>query len=55
MAASRTPHGVGKSGSPTPREITPDMVWARSKNFRIPDGGTASTMRESGLPGGVTA
>ena len=29
---------VTKSGSPTPREITPFIFAAKSKNFRIPDG-----------------
>ena len=30
--------GVGKSGSPTPRLITPSSSCAISKNFLIPDG-----------------
>src|SRR5215213_2768522 len=35
--------GVVKSGSPTPRLITSGMVAMTSKNFRMPDGGTART------------
>ncbi len=43
IPASRITSGVGKSGSPTPREITSCMVAAMSKNLRIPDGLMACT------------
>ena len=35
-------HGVVKSGSPTPSEITPSVDAIRSKNFRIPDDGRSA-------------
>jgi hypothetical protein len=46
MLASQICQGVGKSGSPTPREITPSMLTARSKNLRIPDGGMAFALAD---------
>jgi hypothetical protein len=39
-------HGVTKSGSPTPREITPSIEESRSKNFLIPEGGSAFTLSD---------
>jgi hypothetical protein len=39
MLASQIFHGVQKSGSPTPSEMTSSIVRARSKNFLIPEGG----------------
>jgi hypothetical protein len=46
MAASLICHGVMKSGSPTPREITPSMVESKSKNFLIPEGEMLFTLWE---------
>src|SRR5689334_20404820 len=43
MAASRMCHGVTKSGSPTPSEITPFWLWTMSKNSRIPERGMSRT------------
>ena len=48
MPAERTTLGVGKSGSPTPREITPCIVFAMSKNFLIPEGFISLTVEEIG-------
>ncbi len=45
--ASRICHGVTKSGSPTPKDMTPCICEARSKNFLIPDGGTDLTTFET--------
>ena len=42
MPASRIRHGVTKSGSPTPSEITSSISAAMSKNRRMPDGGQAA-------------
>src|ERR1051326_7842663 len=39
MPASRMRHGVTKSGSPTPSEITFSICCAISKKRRMPDGG----------------
>src|SRR5512136_2435587 len=49
MLDSQIFHGVRKSGSPTPREITSPMVKTRSKNFLIPDGGISSARLETKL------
>ena len=43
MAASRICHGVAKSGSPTPSEMTPVVFWTSSKKSRIPDRGIPAT------------
>jgi hypothetical protein len=43
MAASLIRHGVTKSGSPTPRDITSSIVEIKSKNLRIPEGERLST------------
>src|SRR5690242_16217283 len=43
MAASRMCHGVTKSGSPTPSEITSGIACTMSKNSRIPDRGISRT------------
>ena len=40
--------GVTKSGSPTPREMTPSMDESKSKNFLIPEGGIALTISDTG-------
>jgi hypothetical protein len=47
MLASQIFHGVGKSGSPTPREITPSILTARSKNLRMPEGGMALALADT--------
>src|SRR3989304_576915 len=47
--ASMTCGGVVKSGSPTPRLMTSGIVAMTSKNFRMPEGGTACTRRARGL------
>ena len=44
IAASRTFHGVTKSGSPTESEMISFISLAISKNFRIPEGGISSTV-----------
>jgi hypothetical protein len=49
MPASRTRHGVTKSGSPTPREITSSISAAMSKKRRMPDGGHAAMTLLSGF------
>src|ERR1700754_3169749 len=49
MPASRTRHGVTKSGSPTPSEITSARCAAMSKNRRMPDGGQAEMTLFSGF------
>src|SRR4051812_30574293 len=52
MAASRMCQGVTKSGSPTPREITPFWLWTMSKNSRMPERGiwrTTFATNDSGL------
>src|SRR4051812_32872893 len=46
MAASRTFHGVTKSGSPTPSEMTPSIEASRSKKRRMPEAGIACTRSE---------
>src|SRR5208337_2232452 len=46
MPDSQMFHGVLKSGSPTPKEITSFIVRARSKNFRIPEGGICRVLSE---------
>src|SRR5690349_19329552 len=51
MPASRMRHGVTKSGSPTPREITSSISAAMSKKRRIPDGGQAAMTSLSGFIG----
>src|SRR5439155_11112794 len=43
MAASRMCHGVTKSGSPTPREITSGIACTMSKNSRMPERGISRT------------
>src|SRR4051794_22330621 len=43
MAASRMCHGVTKSGSPTPREITSSICETMSKKRRMPEGAMPST------------
>src|SRR5687768_7571670 len=46
--------GVTKSGSPTPREMTPFWLWTMSKNSRIPERGMSRTFfatNDSGLNG----
>src|SRR6476661_10353509 len=49
MPASRIRHGVTKSGSPTPSDMT-SFIWAAmSKNRRMPDGGQAATTVLSGF------
>src|SRR6266550_7199105 len=45
MAASRMCHGVTKSGSPTPSEITSGIAWTMSKNSRMPERGMLRTWR----------
>src|SRR4051794_40142626 len=52
MPASRIRHGVTKSGSPTPREITSSISAAMSKNLRMPDGGQAAMTSLSGFTDG---
>jgi hypothetical protein len=42
-------HGVSKSGSPTPNEITFSMVLATSKKRRIPDGSNFATLFDMGF------
>src|SRR5918998_1023389 len=49
MPASRMRHGVTKSGSPTPREMTSSISAAMSKNRRMPDGGQAAMTAFRGL------
>ena len=34
-----TDQGVSKSGSPTPKDITPSISFATSKNFLMPEKG----------------
>ena len=46
MAASVYVQGVLKSGSPTPREMTPSISLTTSKNLRMPEGGTSATRRQ---------
>ena len=46
MPASLICHGVTKSGSPIPSEMTSSMEESRSKNFLIPDGGSVATLCE---------
>ena len=43
-------HGVGKSGSPTLKEITSSIVAAISKNLRIPEGLISVTVLFNILP-----
>ena len=38
IPAALTCQGVLKSGSPTPKDITPSIVLAISKNFLMPEG-----------------
>ena len=56
MPACKITSGVTKSGSPMPRLMTSCIVAAMSKNLRIPDGGTDSTLFEMrfcmGIPPG---
>ena len=42
-------HGVLKSGSPTPNEITLSIVAAISKNFLMPEGFISATVGLSAL------
>src|SRR6185295_19737686 len=44
-------HGVTKSGSPTPSEITPGVPCTMSKNSRMPDRGIPATCAATKLSG----
>ena len=39
--------GVGKSGSPTPKDIISSRPIIKSKNLRIPDGGVSNIFLEN--------
>src|SRR6186713_1902246 len=54
MPASRMRHGVTKSGSPTPREMTSSISAAMSKKRRIPDGGQVVMTSLSGFTAAST-
>lgn len=45
--------GVTKSGSPTPREITPSIEESKSKNFLMPEGGISFTFSDMQLWGSL--
>ncbi len=49
MPVSRMRHGVSKSGSPTPREMTSSIPMTSSKKSRIPDGGISRTRLTIGI------
>jgi len=47
MALSLTDQGVSKSGSPTPKDITPSISFATSKNFLMPEKGISLTFDDT--------